>query len=62
MPEEGARSGRCVKEGRGSDRSASEVVRGVVEVSGRTENYPGELSSPCPLTLIRKTCPKNLLN
>ena len=27
MPEEGARSGRGVKEGRGSDRSASEVVR-----------------------------------
>jgi hypothetical protein len=40
MPEEGARSGRGVKEGRGSDRSASEVMRGVVEVSGRTKNYP----------------------
>lgn len=40
MPEEGARSGCGVKEGRGSDRSASEVMRGVVEVSGRTENYP----------------------
>ena len=40
MPEEGARSGRGVKEGRGSDRSASEVVRGAVEVSGRTESHP----------------------
>ena len=38
MPEEGARSGRGVKEGRGSDRSASKVVRGVVEVSGRTKS------------------------
>jgi hypothetical protein len=40
MPGEGARSGRGVKEGRGSDRSASEVVRVVVKVFGRTENYP----------------------
>jgi hypothetical protein len=35
VPEEGVRSGRGIKEGRGSDSCASEVLSGAIEISSR---------------------------
>ena len=40
VPEEGVRSGRGIKEGRGSDSCASEVLSGAIEISSRTEYHP----------------------
>jgi hypothetical protein len=40
VPEEGVRSGRGIKEGRGSDSRASEVLSGAIEISSRTEYHP----------------------